>query len=187
MDYQKLTDKQIVEGILSQDQDIIEFFFFSKCAPLFGYIISTVFDGKIERDELINELYIYLSGNNWNKLRQFDYRSKLITWVSVVSIRFFIKKRRNLIDNDSTEALMYRNQNEYVSLLSIESKIDITTALNKMPNKRYAMVIEKLELLEQDVQQVATEMGISVENLYNIRRRARAQFSEIIKDKRDNI
>lgn len=187
MNYKQYTDQQIIQGILDEDESIIQFFFYEKCSSLLSYIVNSVFDNRVDKNELISELFLYLKADNWQKLRQFDYRSKLITWVSVVSIRFFIKKRRNLIEIDSTEALMYRNQNEYVSLLSIESKIDITTALKRMPNKRYAMVIEKLELLEQDVQQVASEMGISVDNLYNIRRRARAQFSEIIKDKRDNI
>ena len=83
------TDEDIVKGILNNDKKIIKYFFVEKCSSLFAYILLNIFDGNIDKRELINELYIYLANDNWKKIRQFDFRSKLITWTSVVAIRFF--------------------------------------------------------------------------------------------------
>lgn len=105
----KFTDKQLVEGMLANNEKIIRYFLFEACTPMLGFIIKNIFDYKVARDELINELYLYLSEDSWHKLRQFDYRSKLTTWLSVVAIRFFQKKRDELIGNGSGSTL-YNNK-----------------------------------------------------------------------------
>lgn len=169
-----LTDQQIVQGILSNDNRIIQYFFFEKCSSLLNYIVSSVFDGKVDRDELVSELFLYISSNNWYKLRQFDYRSKLITWTSVVAIRFFIKKRSLLLENCEYFPQYVTEENTCVP--TIDDKIDLYSAIAKMPNQRYANVIRRLELNEEDPKTVASDMGVTLENLYNIRRRARVQL-----------
>ena len=87
------SDKEIVDGILRNDSKIIEYFFFNRCSPMFAFIISKIFNNRAEKDELVNELFLYLNQNDWYKIRQFDFKSKLTTWVSVVAVRFFIRKK----------------------------------------------------------------------------------------------
>lgn len=174
MEYINYTDNQIVKGILENDQGIIQYFFFEKCSSLFGYVINSIFEGKVERDELVSELFLYLQANDWHKVRQFDYRSKLITWISVVAIRFFIKKRSLLLDNCEYFPQYEAEENTCVPI--IDDKIDLYTAIARMPNQRYANVIRRLELNEEDPKTVASDMGVTLENLYNIRRRARVQL-----------
>ena len=149
------TDREIVDGILANDERIIQHFFFRECKPLFAYIVHSIFDGHVERNELINELFLYLKHDDWYKVRQFDYRSKLITWISVVAIRFFQKK------------------------------MDVRKAIDKMPNERYKYVIVELELKEREPEELAKEMNITIDNLYNIRRRARLQLKTIMVRKED--
>lgn len=186
MDYELYNDKQIVEGLLSNDKQLIGYFFNKKCSKLLSYIILNVFDGQVDQRELISELYIHLAKDDWYKVRQFNFRSKLMTWLSVVAIRFFQKKRGELIENYSTESLYSKQFNKKHSPeVFIDRRIDIRTALQKMTNERYRKVIEELDLREICPEQVAKEMQITVDNLYNIHHRAIVQLSLIMRRKED--
>ena len=175
-----LSDKELVEGILANNEQVIHHFLYKTCAPMFGFIIKNIFDYNISRDELVNELYLFLQENDWRKLRQFDYRSKFMTWTSIVAIRFFRKKRDELIENTSDTSL-FIEQEGYDTQNEIISKIDIENLLSKMTNVRYREVIHSLFIEETEPQQLADKMGVTVDNLYNIKRRAMQQLIEIIK------
>lgn len=172
------SDKELVEGILANDERIINYFFFERCAPMFRHIIKNVFDYKAEKDELINELYLCLRKNDWEKLRKFEYRSKLTTWLKVVAIRFFIKERDELIENLS-ETPLYR-QEIYDTQDRTISKIDVESVLSKIPNVRYREVIHSLFIEDIEPQLLADKMEITVDNLYNIKRRAMSQLAQMI-------
>lgn len=180
----QITDREIVDGILRNDSQIIYHFFFVQCAPMFAYIVRSVFDNRADGRELVSELYLYLSDDNWYKVRQFDFRSRLTTWLSVVAIRFFQKKRDSLIENESQEPPIHKERG-YLTSSSIDRRIDIRNALKKMNNSRYRKVIEELELKERPVEEVAAEMQITEANLYNLRRRARMQLAMIMDRKED--
>ena len=169
------SDQDIVERLLLNENKVVEFFFFKKCGPLLGYIIKEIFHGQAQKEELVNELYIYLSQNNWYKLRQFDYRSKLTTWVGVVATRFFIRKKDLLIDYAPTNVLNKKNASWDPFSKSIK-RGDILRAIEQMENERYKMVILALDINERHPAKVADELGISLANLYNLHSRARAQL-----------
>ena len=48
-----------------------------------------------------------------------------------------------------------------------------------MPNRRFAFVVRRLILQDAEPQDVAAELGVSVDNLYNIKRRAVAALTAI--------
>lgn len=77
----KYSDYQIVNGILNNDQTITQHFFLKECKPMFEYIEHAIFDDNVERDELVSELFLYLQHNDWHKIRQFDFRSKLTQYL----------------------------------------------------------------------------------------------------------
>lgn len=170
------TDEDIVKGILNNDKNIIKYFFVEKCSTLFAYILLNIFDGNIDKRELINELYIYLANDNWKKIRQFDFCSKLITWASVVAVRFFQKKRKELIGKELITTLNDKMGLSQNHIKSIDQRMDLHSMLIKMPNKRYRKVIEVLDLQDIRPEILAEEMGVTVDNLYNIHRRALVQL-----------
>jgi DNA-directed RNA polymerase specialized sigma24 family protein len=174
-----LSDKEFIDAMLSNDRVAIRLFFFEKCTPVFAYITRHVFNYQVNKNELINELYLYLQHDDWHKLRQFDYRSKLTTWVSVVAVRFFQKKRAGLIENETSEMLLAEKL-EYQDE-QIYRKLDVEGLMNRLSSKRYRMVIHRLILKDEEPQELAAEMGITVDNLYNVKRRALQQMGEIIK------
>lgn len=173
------TDEELVRGILNNDPIIIEYFFIKKCSNMLVYILNSVFSGHIDKTELVNELFLFLANDNWRKLRNFNYNSSLMTWITVVATRFFIRKRDKLIENESSEALIIESDKLCHGLIS-EDSVNLHMAIEAMPNERYQRVIQLLDMQEVSYEDAATELNVSVANLYNIHRRAIAQLRYIL-------
>ena len=63
--------------------------------------------------------------------------------------------------------------------------MDIQHLFDLMPNKRYVYVIRRIMLDEACPQDVAMELGLTVENVYNIKKRAMAALTAIaLKERR---
>ncbi len=177
----KYSDKEIVEGIISGNHQIFTSFFCNDCKGLFFYIHTHICNHSFEVNEIANEIIIYLSNNGWSKLRTFDYRSKLITWLTVVAIRYYRKIMRGVIEVPSDSTLIVQTNLHSTNDADLkEAQIDVYRGLNRMPNQRYRMVIEKLDLLDMEPETLAAEMKISTANLYNIHRRALQQFKVVM-------
>ena len=50
--------------------------------------------------------------------------------------------------------------------------------LSRMQNRRYAYVLLRLVVGDEEPEKLAKEMGVTVANLYNIKKRAIASFAE---------
>ena len=172
-----MTDQEIIQGLIARDNRVTEEFFFKKCRPLFCSIMKLVFSYEVDYDELVNELYIYLMEDDAAKLRHFEYRSSVYLWLKILAIRFFIKKRNRMIDDQSQET-PYDGRNQMVDTVKdMTAGADIERLLDNMPNKRYVYVIRRLILEDWEPEQLAQEMTITTANLYNIKRRAMAQLT----------
>ena len=176
MDYDLLDDHELIDGILNNNQPLIKYFFTKKCSGLLAYILMNVFDGNIDKRELVSELYLFMAHNEWQVFRKFQFRSTLMTYVTVVAVRFFLKKRTQLIDSPFTTDLNEKTWKGQITGNSIDQRLDVQSALRKMANARYRMVIEKLDLQDVRPEQLAEDMNITVDNLYNIHRRALVQL-----------
>lgn len=176
-----MTDIQLIERLIARDEKATQQFFYKDCRPLFMSIIYNVFQDKIEYDELINELYLYLMEDDAYRLKQFAGRSSIYQWIKVVAIRFFIEKRDEVIEKESENPLL--EQLAATETVEIEprwsAKMDVERLLVQMQNKRYVYVIRRLILDDADPIKVAQEMGVSVDNLYNIKKRAMAMITAV--------
>ena len=174
-----MNDQELIQGLIARDNRVTEEFFFVKCRPLFLSIIRKVFDYEVEYDEFVNELYLYLMEDDANKLRDFEYRSSVYQWLKVTAIRFFIKKRKKMLDNDTDETPYNGQTIQQAEENDTSAKSDIQRLFSLMPTPRYVFVIQRLVLDDQEPEQLAKEMGITVDNLYNIKRRAMAQLTQV--------
>jgi RNA polymerase sigma factor (sigma-70 family) len=190
---EKFSDKEIVDGILIQDEQIVRYFFFEKCIPLFISINSDIFNGHAEPNELINMLYLYLYENNWHRLRSFDgQKSKLITWISKVARRFFAKKLAEMMKkknekNTYMQNKLHEEDEQAEQELEPKPKLDVETVKSSLSNERYCEVIRRVVIKDEDPQKVADKMGVTVDNLYNIKARALKKLKRIIINSRENI
>lgn len=206
---QKLTDQEIVEGLLRKNNEITQLFFGSISMSMDGYSGNRSILLKQKRlctektfkyaivkaelsldhyNELVNELYLYLMKDDGAKLRTFRYESSFNTWLTTVAVRFFLKLKISggVIEDVSNEALYEKNEEDFDdSENKIAARMDLESLFKAMRNKRYVEVVRKLILEEADPSEVAEEMGIKVDNLYNIKRRAMVALTEVaLKDKK---
>ena len=105
--------------------------------------------------------------------------------------RFAFEHLKAVITNaGSFYESLYLHQGEPISASSNEgnpaqeheiiiTKMDVATLLNLMSNDRYRFVVRSLVLEERERKEVALEMGITIENLDNIKSRALKQLAEI--------
>ena len=187
MDYDLYDDEQLVNGILNNNRPLIEYFFQKKCSKLFTYILLNVFDGNIDKRELVGELYLFMANNNWQVFRNFQFRSSLMTYVSVIAVRFFQKRRAQLIDSPYSTDLNEKTWKGQTTSSPIDRRMDIQLALQKIPNARYRMVIEELDLQDVRPEQLADNMNVTVDNLYNIHRRALMQLRVVMGRKEEYV
>ena len=178
-----MTDQEIIQGLVDKDNRITREFFFERCRPLFCNIINTVFGGDAEYDELVDELYLYLTENEAAKLKSFQFRSSVYQWLKVLATRFFIRLRNQdkVIENDSQEP-PYQGESDHAMEATVDydnAKEDLKRLLAAMHNRRYAYVIERLVIDDVEPKQLAEEMQITTANLYNIKNHAIHQLTEV--------
>lgn len=175
-----MSDQEIIQGLLGRDNVITEEFLYVKCKPLLTAIMRNVFSYPVEYNEMVSDLYDYLMENDGQKLRQFQYRSSIYQWVKVVAIRFFINRRDDLIEDNSKEPLYYQSDEEVDdNSHQIADKIDVDRMLCMMKNQRYAEVIRQLVLKDVVPEDYAKSIGVTVDNLYNIKKRAMSALAQI--------
>ena len=176
-----MTDKEIIEKLIARDERVTSMFFFKNCRPLFLSIIRYVFSYEVDYEEFVNEFYLYLMEENASKLRQFEGRSSIYQWLKITAIRYFIAKRNRMIDMAPKDTpLGITTHDEMVDEESeTVARMDIASLFERMSNKRYVYVIRRLVLDDAEPKDVARELQVSVENLYNIKKRAIASMTQI--------
>src|SRR5574344_2078507 len=156
-DINEISDMEIIQGLIDRNSYITEQFLFHNCKPLFHSIIRLVFSYEVNYDEFVNELYQYLK---------------------TLALRYFIKKRNELIANESKGTLYIESDTvDYES--KVNADIDLKRLLYQMKNKRYAYVIYKLMIEEKTPDSVAKEINVTLANLYNIKKRAMAALTQV--------
>lgn len=267
----QLSDKEIVDYLLSDDPAFVSHFFYKQCKPMLTNISSTVFNGSVSNDELANDLYYLCREDDWKRLKSFSYKSSLYSWLKVVAVHHFCRHKRDYLGDEtySPKSLIERltfdyanesdikyvlsqmsnltyqmiiqkrfveqftkeemknilalssdstyqkkeleacqqfvhcvvNSGSYYEQIFIEkevvpvmpidvadpipriiNKMDMETLLNLLPNDRYRLVIDSLILKDKKREDVAESLGITVQNLDNIKSRALKKLAEIVKN-----
>lgn len=170
-----MNDRELIQKLIERDNRVTEEFFFVRCRPLFLSVIRQVFPYDVDYAEFVNELYVYLMENDAARLRSFQFRSSVYQWLKVLSIRYFIQKRDRMVDDTSRDEV----DENAAAVTEPVSRNDLYRLIAAMPNRRYAAVILRLVVDGVDPQKLALEMGTTTSNIYNIKRRAMAQLTEI--------
>lgn len=182
-----MTDREIVSFLIAREPKVTAQFFFKDCRPLLLSVIRRVFGTQIvDYDEVISEIYVLLMENDAKKLRSFKFESTLYQWLKTIAIRhcLLLKNKAKVIDNESQEPLINSGR-EFSSTESSQARIDMETLLRQMKNQRYALVIRLLMIDDRTPEEVARQLCVTVDNLYNIKRRAIQALAEVaLKDKK---
>lgn len=182
-------ERRIINGLLARDNKITKVFFFTKCRPMFHNMIHNVFRDKADYGELVNDLYLYLMENEGRRLRSFGHGEvedndqntayALIKWLRTTAWRYFadkaereqsIEERRKFVKDEDGEDVDVEIEDK--NNKDPEIDIDANIYFNMIRLERDREVLKKyfVEGLEPDV--ISEKLGISKENLYNIKKRA---------------
>lgn len=89
--FDSLSDRELVDLLLADDEEAIEYLLFIRCNGMLAHIACSIFQSQTCKEELITDFYLFLSENNWRRLRQFEFKAGLNTWLTVIAVRFFKK------------------------------------------------------------------------------------------------
>ena len=67
------SDAEIQEGLLGNDARMIRYVFYEQFHTMLRFNAQKAAGNKnVDLDDLIQELYLYMSRNNWEKLRKYS-------------------------------------------------------------------------------------------------------------------
>lgn len=178
-------DAEIIVGLKSYDSAIRDFYvnrlFYKELKPLLYTIQYSLFKGTVDYDELVNDLYIHLSRNNWSALDSYrgDNQARLSSWVSRVAWHYFMNSYRRLSRVLPDEDGVLESMKPYAVVSDDDIRMDIEEVLKLMPNRRYAEVLKLNLYYGYPAEDIAVLMNTTVSNVYNIKHRAVMQFISI--------
>lgn len=182
-------ERRIINGLLARDNKITRVFFFTKCRPMFHNIIHNVFRDKADYDELVNDLYLYLMEKDGRRLRSFGHDDAedndqntayaLIKWLKTTAWRYFADKAEREQSVEERRKFV-RDENGEETDVDVEDKsckdpgidIDAEIYFGMIDHERDREVLKKYYIEGLDADAVSEQLGISKENLYNIKKRA---------------
>lgn len=100
--YVKYSDEEIVGYIIESpyNEEAAAYLIYTRYAPLLKNIYRKVFENDISwYGDCVNDLYLFLKGKDleWNKLKNFEWKSKFGTWLSKIAYNRFLEIKPILI------------------------------------------------------------------------------------------
>ena len=184
---------QLYQEIIDGSADAAAQFFSSEpIMKLCRYWNGYIFGGRAEVDEIRNAIFLHLMEDDCRRFRLVNDTAALLGWINRTAVRYLIRHKGDFVadwkvdtsgddepdDDEMTEKQIQRKTPD-VSEATSEAYFDTERLLEAMNNARYVMVIRELCLSEREPAEVADEMGITVANLYNIKKRALAALTMV--------
>ncbi|MCR4848992.1 MAG: sigma-70 family RNA polymerase sigma factor [Bacteroidales bacterium] len=185
--FSRLSDRQLVDMLLANDEEAVEYVFFYRCDNMFAHIINSIYHSQVKKEELITEFYMYLSEDDWRRLRQFEFKSALNTWLTIVAVRYFKGKTSDV----RTKTLELNSQMEYNIEMASDnedpfqelSKLELYEYIEQLPKPRERFALLGM-LTGKSAEVIAKELGCTVMAVYNLTKKARQALQKMMKGNR---
>lgn len=146
--------------------------------------------------EFINEIYILILKRSHTtgkcQLENYKGESSLASWLKSVCLfycyKMYKRKKRlpiieqlpdpNKENHEGTDRFIDKGGSYELDSGNINRE-DVNTILGLMPNERYRDLIRMRYLEQMTNEETAKELGISMDNYYNIHKRAKSQFERV--------
>lgn len=176
--YHFTDDRKLVDDLIANDERAVEFLLYERYRTMFRFNAMKAAP-NIPVDDLVQELYLHLSANQWERLRKYNPELPFDRWLSVVSYRFFKDFSLQMIDlhrqipitNIEDQNLLDAGTTQMNQIM-----MDIRQGLSELEPPRDREILTALLLRDEEPQAVANRVGVTVDNLYNIKRRALARL-----------
>lgn len=176
--YRYLSDRQFVADLLANNGKALECLLYDRFRRLLRFNAMKAAP-NVPVDDLVQELYLYLSSDNWARLRRYDPDLPFNRWLSVVSYRFFKDFSLRMIDSRRQIPITTIEDQQLLNAGTSQMNhimMDIQQGLDKLEPPRDREILTALLLHDEEPQAVADRFNVTVDNLYNIKRRALARL-----------
>ena len=173
----------MLDFVLSNNAKAIEYLFYYR----YKKVLATVrhnFNADFQHDEeLLHELYLKFSENDWHGLRLFRFDSSLDTFLFTSAINFIADKNTEsiIIDRESKSIEEEDTKNSLAAFLDeIDKQLteyELYQAINSIRNPRYRYVLMAL-LSGMTQQAIANEMHCKQQKIYNLTKRAKKELGK---------
>jgi RNA polymerase sigma factor (sigma-70 family) len=181
-EYRCLSDIEIVDRIISGDENIAAYLLIEKCGSRLKYLASQKYYSlQIKFHELISEMFIYLSENNWDKLRKFKGENpegkqcRIENYISVIASRWLWKKMERTVHQIDWILPLYEIEGLNIpDELSERNRlaVEVMNAVMSMNNSKERDVILMYKIEGRSVHDVADVLKTTPGNIYTICNRA---------------
>lgn len=146
--YVKYSDEEIVDSIVKppHNEEVAAYLIYNRYAPLFKNIYRKVFENDPSwYGDCLNDLYLFLRGKDleWNKLKTFEWKSKLGTWLSKIAYNRFLEIKPILIGK--MKNIVYIDDN-YDNKTSLQIPNDDEQDYER--RERNVLLLEAISMLE---------------------------------------
>lgn len=179
-------DRQFVADLAAGDEQAVACLLYGRFGRLLRFnalkaasAYAPPGSAAVTPDDLIQEFYLHLSADGWARLRHYDPAQPFATWLSVVSYRFFRDYSRRVIDSARQIPISDIEDRRLLNAGTAQMSavmMDIRDGLARLEPPRDREVLTALLLRDEEPQRVADRLGVTVDNLYNIKRRAIARL-----------
>lgn len=199
MDVKKvfLQDLQIAKALLDRNEQVTRKYFYQQCYPLFKSIYDNYYTDCTCCKEFIDEIYVLVLAPSKTtgkcQMENFKGESTLASWLKTVCLYYCYKQfdlkekmpkyeprpHSNEIEIDEDGD---RNDAIYGSIeidLSNLEREDAITRLKQLPNKRYGELLRLRYVESLTNEETANKLGTTMENYYNIHKRAKEQYDKV--------
>ena len=176
--YRYSTDRQFVADLLANDGKALECLLYDRYRSLLRFNAMKAAP-NVPVDDLVQELYLYLSTDNWARLKKYDPELPFERWFSVVSYRFFKDFSLRMIDSRRQIPITKIEDQRLLNTGTTQMNqimMDIKKGFDELEPPRDREILTALILHDEEPQEVANRFNVTVDNLYNIKRRALAKL-----------
>ena len=200
-------DLKIAKSLISRDERVTRCYYYKQCYPLFKSIYDNYYTDCKCCKEFMDEIYIVVLAPSKvsGKCQMENYRgeSTLASWLKSVCLyycykKYELKKRipvyepltRNTEKNEDDDTLGDRSKRDELSNpidFSGMNRSDVEVLLSLMPNARYRRLIRLRYLDQRSNEETANELGMSMDNYYNVHLRAKTQYDNVCRKEEANV
>lgn len=156
-----MSDMELVKGLMAVPADgkLHKYFFQKKCRHFLKYISKMLY-GNISGDELVGELYEFLSDNDWKVLKMWNGKNgcSLNSYLASCSLHYFTNKAKEEKKRSSIEVLPSTPEIiEYLDHFTPDEEVQMPPVWDaySMLKERDQVILRLLVIEEMDMMDAA--------------------------------
>ncbi|MGL4913401.1 MAG: sigma-70 family RNA polymerase sigma factor [Romboutsia sp.] len=161
-----ISEENFISRLKQRDEKALEY-----VIDNYGWVMKTVvhkylFNLESHHEECMNDIILLI----WNNIQKFDEsKGSFKNWVGIISkykaIDYF-RKYKNSIDNENIDDLNIASKHDvHEEITKDHLSKELDDLLNQLKPKDKELFM-KLYIKQQDIDEVAADMGISKTNIY---------------------